>query len=76
MILRCSALNSTIVVSERSGDAPRREVFLKPPRPHEGLPGNSAIVLSEAVLVRVIVIEVLDITRSRTITSTRTSTMN
>jgi len=38
------------------------------------LPGDSKIVLSEAVLVRVIVIEVLDITRSITITSTRTST--
>jgi len=34
------------------------------------------MVLSEAVLVRVIEIEVLDITRSITITSTRTSTMN
>jgi len=40
------------------------------------LPGNSAIVLSEAVLVRVIVIEVLDNIGSTTITSTRTSTMN
>jgi len=39
-------------------------------------PGNSEIVLSEAVLVRVIAIEVLDITASSTITSTRTSTMN
>jgi len=38
------------------------------------LPGNSQIVLSEAVLVRVIVIEVLDIIGSSTITSTRTST--
>jgi len=33
------------------------------------LPGNSEIVLSEAVLVRVIVIEVLDLTGSSTITS-------
>ena len=39
-------------------------------------PGDSEIVLSEAVLVPVIAIEVLDITASSTITSTRTSTMN
>jgi len=50
--------------------------WVKPnaPSPQTALPGNSKIVLSEAVLVRVIVIEVLDITRS--ITITRTSTMN
>jgi len=42
--------------------------------PEAALPGNSEIVLSEAVLVRVIVTEVLDIIGSSTITST--STMN
>jgi len=41
-----------------------------------GLPGDSEIVLGEAVLVRLIGIEVLDITVSRAITGTRTSTMN
>jgi len=40
------------------------------------LPGDSEIVLGEAVLVRLIGIEVLDITVSRAITGTRTSTMN
>ena len=44
--------------------------------PNRLCPAILKIVLSEAVLVRVIVIEVLDITGSSTITSTRTSTMN
>src|SRR5215470_17778491 len=56
------------------------------PKPGLGMgwgPGDSEIVLSEAVLVRASVIEVLDIIwiehdyeGSSTITSTRTSTMN
>src|SRR5215831_5393908 len=44
--------------------------------PSAALPGNCEIVLSEAVLVRVIVIEVLDIIGSSTSTSTRTRTID